>query len=148
MVAEVFASLGAIKTAFDLAKGLKDIDDAARRNAAVIELQEKILAAQQEQMALVERISELEREVRGFETWEAQKKRYQLTDYGGGTFAYALKPEEAQGEPEHRICAHCYESGHKALLQFSHNSGEGQDYFDCLRCKSRQVFGLYRARSL
>jgi len=42
MVGEVFAGLGAIKTAFDIAKGLKDIDDAARRNAAVIELQQKI----------------------------------------------------------------------------------------------------------
>jgi hypothetical protein len=40
MVAEVFAGLGAFKTAFDIAKGLKDIDDATRRNAAVIELQE------------------------------------------------------------------------------------------------------------
>ncbi len=51
MVAEVFAGLGAIKTAFDLAKGLKDIDDATRRNAAVIKLQEKILDAQQAQSA-------------------------------------------------------------------------------------------------
>jgi len=34
---------------FDIAKGLKDIDDAARRNAAVIELQERILSAQQSQ---------------------------------------------------------------------------------------------------
>jgi hypothetical protein len=109
MVGEVFAGLGAIKTAFDIAKGLKDIDDAARRNAAVIELQEKILTAQQEQMALVERIGELEKQIERFETWEAEKKRYKLTDYGGGTFAYALKPEEAQGEPEHRICAHCYD---------------------------------------
>jgi hypothetical protein len=41
MAAELIAGLGAIKTAFDLAKGLKDIDDATRRNAAVIELQEK-----------------------------------------------------------------------------------------------------------
>jgi hypothetical protein len=106
MVGEVFAGLGAIKTAFDIAKGLKDIDDAARRNAAVIELQEKILTAQQEQMALVERIGELEEQMRRFKTWEAEKKRYKLTDYGGGTFAYALKPEEAKGEPEHRICAH------------------------------------------
>ena len=147
MVGEVFAGLGAIKTAFDIAKGLKDIDDAARRNAAVIVLQEKILTAQQEQMALVERIGELEKQIERFETWEAEKKRYKLTDYGGGTFAYALKPEEAQGEPQHRICAHCYESGHRALLQFLHKS-EGQDYFDCLRCKTKQAFGLYRATSL
>jgi hypothetical protein len=147
MVGEVLAGLSAIKTAFDIAKGLKDIDDAARRNAAVIELQEKILTAQQAQVALVERIGELEKEVARFETWEAQKKRYKLTDYGGGTFAYALKPEEAQGEPTHRICAHCYESGHRAVLQFAHKS-EGQDYFDCLRCKTRQAFGLYRPTPL
>jgi hypothetical protein len=145
MVGEVFAGLGAIKTAFDIAKGLKDIDDAARRNAAVIELQEKILTAQQEQMALVERIGELEEQIGRFETWEAEKKRYKLTDYGGGTFAYALKPEEAKGEPEHRICAHCYESGHRALLQFAHKSG-GQDYFDCLRCKTKQAFGRIASR--
>jgi len=49
VVGEVFAGLGALKTAFDIAKGLKDIDDAARRNAAVIELQEKILAAREAQ---------------------------------------------------------------------------------------------------
>jgi hypothetical protein len=146
MVGEVLAGLSAIKTAFDIAKGLKDIDDAARRNAAVIELQEKILIAQQAQMALVERIGELEKQVERFETWKAEKNRYKLTDYGGGTFAYALKPEEAQGEPEHRICAHCYESGHRALLQFSHKSG-GQDYFDCLSCKTQQAFGLYRPTS-
>ena len=41
MVAEVYAGLTSLKVAFDLAKGLKDMDDATRRNAAVIELQEK-----------------------------------------------------------------------------------------------------------
>ena len=59
MVAEVFAGIGALKAAFDIAKGLKDIDDAARRNAAVIELQEKILSAQSAQSDLVQRIREL-----------------------------------------------------------------------------------------
>jgi Staphylococcal nuclease homologue len=42
---------------------LKDIDDATRRNAAVIELQEKILDAQQAQSALIEKARELEKEV-------------------------------------------------------------------------------------
>ena len=41
MVAEIYGGISALKSAFDIAKGLKDIDDAARRNAAVIELQEK-----------------------------------------------------------------------------------------------------------
>ena len=47
MVAEVFAGLSAIKSALDIAKGLKDISDAAARNMAVVELTEKILAARE-----------------------------------------------------------------------------------------------------
>jgi hypothetical protein len=42
MVAEILGGISALKSAFDIAMGLKDIDDAARRNTAVIELQEKI----------------------------------------------------------------------------------------------------------
>ena len=68
MVAEIYAGLGAAKAAFDIAKGLKDIHDATLRNAAVIDLQEKILATQQSQAELIDRISELERQVVDFET--------------------------------------------------------------------------------
>src|SRR5579863_9111223 len=78
MVAEVYAGLSAIKTAFDMAKGLKDIHDATLRNAAVIELQEKILSAQSEQATLVVRVRELEQEVDNLKSWNADKDRYQL----------------------------------------------------------------------
>lgn len=142
MVAEVFAGLGALKTAFDIAKGLKDIDDAARRNAAVIELQERILSAQQSQSALVERIHDLEKEVAGFEQWEAEKKRYALTDFGGNSFAYALKPEASNGEPAHRICPNCYEKGQKAILQFKFRSAaSGRDRWVCNGCSKEFEFG-------
>jgi hypothetical protein len=49
MAGEIFAGLSAIKAALDLAKGLKDINDATVRNRAVIELREKILAAREAQ---------------------------------------------------------------------------------------------------
>jgi hypothetical protein len=62
----------------DIAKGLKDINDATVRNAAVIELQEKILAAQAEQTALVVRVGELEKEVADLKAWDAEKQRYEL----------------------------------------------------------------------
>jgi len=142
MVAEVFAGLGALKTAFDIAKGLKDIDDVARRNAAVIELQERILSAQQSQSALVERVHDLEKEVAGFEKWEAEKKRYALTDFGGNSFAYALKPEASNGEPPHRICPNCYEKGQKAILQFRFRSAAtGRDRWICNGCSTEFEFG-------
>jgi hypothetical protein len=141
MAAEILAGLGALKTAFDLAKGLKDIDDAARRNAAVIELQEKILAAQEAQSTLVKHIDELEAKVTGYENWETEKKRYALTDFGGNSFAYALKPEEANGEPAHRICPNCYEKRQKAILQFKFRAATGRDKWICNNCSKEFEFG-------
>jgi hypothetical protein len=116
MVGEAFAGLSAIKTAFDIAKGLKDIDDAARRNAAVIELQKKILAAREAQSTLLDRVGELEKEVARFETWDAEKERYELKAFGRGV-AYALKPEAQGTDPPHHICATCYDRRKKSFLQ-------------------------------
>ncbi len=141
MVAEVFAGIGALKTAFDIAKGLKDIDDTARRNAAVIELQEKILSAQEAQATLVERVRELESKVASLEQWEAEKKRYTLTDFGASSFAYLLKPEAANGEPSHRICPNCYEKRQKAILQYKFRSATGRDKWKCNTCDKDFEFG-------
>jgi hypothetical protein len=41
MVGEIFGGISAVKAAFDIAKGLKDIHDAALRNEAIINLQEQ-----------------------------------------------------------------------------------------------------------
>ena len=121
MVGEVFAGLGALKTAFDIAKGLKDIDDAARRNAAVIELQEKILAAREAQSALLDRVSELEEKVVSFEKCDTEKERYELKELipASPTFAYTLKPNAQPPEKFHCICATCYQNRIKSILQFA-----------------------------
>ena len=55
VVAETIAGLGAIKTAFDMAKALENIHEAVARDRAVIDLQKEILAAQSAQAALVDR---------------------------------------------------------------------------------------------
>ena len=92
MVAEVFAGLAGFKTMLDTARSLKDMNDAVVRNAAVIQLQEQILAAQQLHAASVQRVRDLESEVAQFKTWETEKQRYKLKDFGQNTFAYELKP--------------------------------------------------------
>jgi hypothetical protein len=147
MIGEAMIGASALKTAFDMAKALKDISDATIRNAAVIELQEKILSAQEAQFALVKRVDELEKQVAAFETKSGQMQRYQLKDFGAGTFAYELKESEARGEPIHRACAACYQQGHISVLQFNHRS-YGQDWFNCLKCKSEQKFGAYVSRPI
>ena len=133
MVAEVFAGIGALKTAFDIAKGLKDIDDTTRRNAAVIDLQEKILSAQQSQSSLIETINELEKELVRLRSWEADKPRYELRALAAGVVAYALKSSMSNGEPHRYLCANCYAAGKKSYLQ-QHVRGQYYDQFKCQGC--------------
>jgi len=116
MVGEVFAGLGAIKTALDIVQGLKNVTDASARNRAVIELEEKLLAATKAQTALLDRISELEKEVVGFEKWDAEKDRYELKKFGHGVARF-LKPEAQGAEPSHPVCANCFEDRKIKFLQ-------------------------------
>jgi hypothetical protein len=111
MVAEVFGSISAFSNMLNIAKSLKDMNDAVVRNSAVAELWEQIVTAQTRYAEAVEEVHKLKAQLATFETWEAQKKRYQMKDYGGGTIAYELKPSEAGDEPIHRICPNCLPAG-------------------------------------
>lgn len=144
MLGEAIMGLSALNTAFNMAKGLKDIDDTVRRNAAVIELQENILAAQQAQAALIERIGELERKVADFETWERQKERYELKKLPVAVYLYALKDGVTPAEPPHYACPKCYEHRKRSVL---HGSAveSGIETFHCHECDSRFHVGHYRS---
>jgi hypothetical protein len=144
MIGDAIAGLGALKTAFDLARALKGIDDTVKRNAAVIELQEQILSATQAQSDLVRRVEHLEKEVARFETWETEKKRYQLKDFGSGTLAYELKQSEAADEPIHCICPGCYENRRRGILQPTGSTNAfKQKEFVCVLCNTEYRLGVY-----
>lgn len=132
MAAEMIG-LGVFKTMLDLAKGLKDINDATIRNAAIIELQEKILTAQAAQSELVERVGELEKEVAHLKTWETDKERYELVQIAPGNVAYALKASVRDGETPHYLCANCFSAGKKSFLQ-QPIRGTHVDRYKCNAC--------------
>jgi hypothetical protein len=145
MVAEVYAGLAGLKAAFDIAKGLKDISDATIRNTAVIELQAKILAAQEEQSALLQRVRDLEGEIKAFQQWEKEKQRYQLIELPPGVFVFELKPEMMQGEAPHKICQTCYQHGKKSILQQDEPTN-GTHHLICNECETRLSVGYFRAQ--
>jgi hypothetical protein len=135
MVAEVYAGLTAFKAMFDMAKGLKDINDAAIRNGAVIELQEQILSAQQQQAELVDRVRALEAEVANFKTWETEKQRYELKQLGDHRiYAYAVKGDARGTEPEHWVCPDCYQNRQISVLQQVTRFPGRADVRICQRC--------------
>lgn len=140
MVAEVFAGLSALKAAFDLTKGLKEINDAAIRNGAIIDLQEKIRDAQQTQSALVERVRDLEAQAARLKTWEVEKQRYQLAEVAPRQYAYVLRPEEKDCEPPHWICPRCYEHEEKSVLQGFKSATFGWSH-NCPVCELKIIAG-------
>jgi hypothetical protein len=68
------------------------------------------------------------------ETWDAEKKRYELKEVGLGSLAYVVKESMRGAEPAHQICAYCYQRGHKRILQPG-STGYGKGLF-CPDCKT------------
>jgi len=132
--AEIIAGFQGFSALLNGAKALKDMNDAAVRNAAVIELQGQILAAQEQQAVLVEQARQLEQKVRSFETWDAEKQRYELKAIGNGATAYMLKPNARGTEPPHWLCPNCY--GQRKLGYFQPFGDMGRDHiFKCGGCQ-------------
>jgi len=140
MVAEIFAGLSAFKTMFDLAKALKDTDDAVKRNSAVSDLWEQIFTAQTRYTAAIDRVAELEEILASLETWDAESKRYELKQLviSVPTFAYALKTDAQPSETFHCICATCYQRRLKSVLQFDRFAvyGSEQRVLKCPVCNT------------
>ena len=85
----IAAAFTGLKTAYDITTGLLQFKGGTEFQDKIIELQRIIVAAQQDTFAaqstqaeLLERVRELEKQVAQFETWETEKQRYKLNDFG------------------------------------------------------------------
>ena len=108
----------------------------------ILSAQSSALAAQSEQFSLLNKISELEKEVARVKAWEEQKQRYALVSPWQGAVTYALKKASSNAEPPHWICANCYEDGRKSilndLLKIPKDAGRRHVGIDCPVCKSHR----------
>jgi hypothetical protein len=92
-------------------------DTFRKLHGEVLAAMQGAIAASTREAALLDRVSQLEKEMARFETWEDEKKRYELKEFGKGAFAYSLKAEAQGAEPMHQICPTCYENRRKSILQ-------------------------------
>jgi hypothetical protein len=86
-IADFAAAISSLKAAFEIAKTLVNARDAGVVRSKVIELQREILAAQASavsaqsgQLAMLDRVRDLEKEVADLKAWDAEKEKYQLTE--------------------------------------------------------------------
>jgi hypothetical protein len=135
MVGEVFAGISAFNGLLNAAKALREMDNAMVRNSAVIDLQGKILAAQEEYADMLGKVRELETKLAAFENWETEKQRYELKDHGeNAVLAYALKAGVEPPEQPHSICPDCYQQRKRSILQTETRYHNGQSI--CLSCQA------------
>lgn len=136
MVSEVVTGLQIFTQLFNTAKGLTDIHDAAVRDGAVLMIQKGVIDAQAAQMALVQEVGELKAQIARFETWDAEKQRYDLQEIDSGVLAYRIKPSMQGSEPDHYICPRCYEDRAKSILQAATRNPGRWAIHMCPRCKT------------
>ena len=150
-VTEITGAIGGLKAAMDIVKGLNATAGAVAINdakialqATILEAQAGLLGAQESQTANLKRIDELEAKIAKLETWEREKERYQLEEFPTGALAYVLKADDQAGQPHHRICARCYEDGHKSILQTTMRHGGGERV-ECTRCGAKMKLSPFPA---
>lgn len=117
--------------------------------AKIVELQSEILAAQSaamdsfaEKATLLSRIEALEAELRTVRSWEAEAARYALTECATGVQVYALKSDQSEGEPFHRLCPTCFHEKKKSILQIR-NRHSGGESVECLVCKQKLILSPF-----
>jgi hypothetical protein len=114
-------------------------DTFRKMHGEILAAMQGAIAAQTREATLLGRVSDLEKEVASFETWNAEKERYELKQLarGGPAFAYAIKADAKGSEPFHCICATCYQRRIKSILQFSKALfGSDEKIIKCPACGS------------
>lgn len=143
------SAVSAFKALKDMAESLLSVRDAKAFEARKAEFQKGLMDAQasvfevnQERTALIKRVGDLEKQIADMEAWETEKQRYELKQISDlGTFAYVLKEGAPGGEPIHQICAACYQSGKKSLLQPTTNVKGARRTHACPACHTEFLVG-------
>jgi len=148
MIAEAAAGLTAIRHISDLTRGLKDLSDQTKINAAIIDiqtaaldLQKSIFELNRERDQLYAENQELRQKLSNSAEKSADLDRYELKDFGSQTFAYVPKDGHSGSEPNHCLCANCFGNGIKSILQFEHITSVKQNKFLCHTCGKETFLG-------
>jgi len=144
------ALIASLKTATEVAKAIFDMKTNSEVRSKVSEIQSALLSAQNSalsattaQFELRERVRELEAQLKAVNDWEAQKSRYCLVaPWQGAAQAYALRESLSQGEAPHLLCANCFQSSRRAILNPQRDK-EGWVVMVCPSCKATLYTGFY-----
>ena len=122
-----------LKTAFDLAKSAKDVNDETRVNVAIAGVMEQLMnvqaelaSTQVEYQALFEEVKRLRAELDN----ETRFDDYRLERTPMGGFIFSLRDKHVtEDRPPHSICPCCKEDGRLSVLS------DSEYRYDCPSCQ-------------
>jgi len=139
---EITSAIASVKVASDIVKGIlslnKDVavnEKAIELLSAIISLQKDLLSMQSDYSVLLKSKSDLEEELKKFNTWSKTESQYKLEEVSGGTFVRSPINLNESKEPMHWLCTHCWEDQKKSILQITWH-GESSTKYSCPRCKN------------
>ncbi len=148
-IGSITAAANSMKAIADIAAGLINLKTMAEVQAKAIELNQMIIAAQQDlftayaaQSMLSQKVNELEAQIAKMKTWEEQKKCYKLTNpwEGSPAMVYSLRETCKGSEAAHWICTKCYDDGRRSILQPQEDQ-RGLIILVCPACKAEMHTG-------
>lgn len=136
------AMITGIKTAIDLASAIKTISDDVELKSktsdlynTIIALQTGIMEMQAQNSSLLQENNSLSKKLMKIETWENEKSKYLLREICTQVFVYESKSTDTNTDPNHWLCAQCYNKGVKSILQLRTKNPSGS-YYICHNCNS------------
>jgi hypothetical protein len=140
MIPEIGGAIAGIKSAMDIAGGIRSLKSDTEIHQAIIDIQRTLLDAQAEALTDKQRLGELltenaslKSEIAKFSDWQSVKARYRLAKSELGAFFYEPIPDKATSEPYHRLCATCFEQQVVSYLHTKLKSDPGEKV-TCHRC--------------
>lgn len=135
MYAEINAAVQATKVLFEFVKANKGLVEYNELVVAVSDVNMKLtsainvaIASQEKQLELTKRISELEELVMERNSWKHESDRYELDEICRGVVVYTLKTGKENGEPDHYLCAACFNKRQKGYLHRTKFNVQGTHY--------------------
>jgi hypothetical protein len=132
-----------LRSAVEITKAIMDIGNTSTLQTKILDLTKEImsaqscaLATQSAQLELSQSKRGLEDEVAKLKAWNMEKYRYELQTVGSGAVAYVLKQSMRGTEPNHWICANCFQIGKKRFLNESHSDLHFV-YHKCQECAGK-----------
>lgn len=123
IITGIRATWAAAGTAIDARDAVKLNEVKLAMSNQLLELYTAVFALLDAKTASDARTRELEAEIVQLRERAIDKARYKLEEPYPGTIVYALRKDDATGEPHHYICPGCLENRSvKSIIQFNYKS--------------------------